>query len=281
MDIFAKELMNMGRVPFWMDERTLHCLYLTSKFSNYVTIYNQCFHVGMDAELEELIAATKDMLFYDDPPHSTRFWIPSFCALFPPIVQQCLDVIAVGPDSAWLPGTCTDKSQLDEGISVRKLMGQECERNITPRFLAFCNQSWYGPTESEDEGKGGIGERGLGKTDLADASSLEDIDALATSLKGEDEIKKVKETLANFHRGTRVLNLRLDLFMWLLLYWILHMTDEDYDDFMNFVCGGLPILTDNQVREMESYRKQHVKDTGLEGKMDSAVLSFLLVFYKV
>jgi len=274
MDVFAKQLLKTENVPFWMNIKTLHCLYLASKFSNYVVCYNKCFHMNMDGDIERLIEETKDLLFAGQSPHSPPFWVPSFCALFPPIIHQCLSVIETGPESAWMKGE--DGETVDEERR-KMLLAQECERNISPLFLKFCKQCWYEPLVSDCR------EEELLERELVDVSSLENIDALATSLKSEDfeeKGKRAKVARNNFRR--RMAILRLDeISVWMLLYWVIHMKDEDYDRFMNYICGGIPIFTDKQVQKIESYRKVNIKDTKLEGTMDALVLSFMLVFCKV
>jgi len=273
MKAFAHMLYSSNSVPFWMDRRTVHCLYLVSKFDNYIGIYNQCFNSEMNEDLKDAITSVKTAPVRELPCHSEVYWIPAFCRLVAPIVRDCVDVMDEGPDAAWLPDGYLDHRNYPG--EKRPLMEQYVARQISPGFLAFCKQCWHGPMERLSE------EAGISETDLIDVSSLDNIDALATSLKGEDKVSTDKKIRVNFQRRKQRLALGTPISMWLLLYCIAHMRGEEYDVFMDYVCGGMPILTDDQVREMEAYRKENIKDPGLEGTLDARVLSFLMVFYKV
>lgn len=118
------------------------------------------------------------------------------------------------------------------------------------------------------------------KTDLTDASSLENIDALVTTLPNEENRIKHEQVKQNFLARMNAFCLD-DISMWMLLYWIIYMPDDEYNTFMDFVCAGYSILTEGQIRAMETYRREEIKDKELDGTMDSSVLSFMYIFYKV
>ena len=276
MDVFAKQLLDTGYVPFWMDIKTLHCLYLASKFSNYVVCYNQCFNSDMDSRLEIGIEDTKKLLFSGQSPHAPPFWVPSFCSLFPSIIKKCLCVIETGPPSAWIPEELLGQELSEELKST--LINNAGERNISSRFHSFCTECKRDPLRIE------LAEASEEKDQkdlcLTDASSLDNIDALATSLRSVEDVKKTETIRRNF--AMRIRTLRLDeVSMWMLFYWIVHMPDEEYDTFMSFVCGGIPILTERQIHAMEVWRRENIKETKLEGIIDNRVLSFMMIFYKV
>lgn len=277
MDFFINQLKATSEIPFWMDDNIIKCLYIACKFENYHEIYNQCFQNSIEKTLLNSIEILKEKDYSGTFIHECNLWIPSFIEIISPIVIQCLDAVYCSPKSIWIPKN-SDLNENENHNILNNYLERFCENHISKRFFHFCNECFCDYNNLENEEMSNKKEE---EKMLTDYSILNNIDKAESFIKSEEEERRAQETKNNFFFVMKKLGITNNVIMYLLLYFIVHMEEEDYNNFNEYISFGIPIFDEQTIRKIENYRKNEIKDKGLIGKMDSSVLFFVFIFYKI